>query len=100
MAVNNRKRTETERNVGHTTLNQRVQGSSPCAPTNQIIEIAERKFGSAVLWVFAVKQKVPKGFQRLRAKPQAAGSELRTLAFGSPRLGEARKQTLPRWAKG
>ena len=32
MAVNNRKRTETERNVGHTTLNQRVQGSkSLCA---------------------------------------------------------------------
>jgi hypothetical protein len=52
------------------TLNQRVQGSSPCAPTNQTIEIPTRNPCSAVLQAFAVMRRVPKRFQRLRAKPE------------------------------
>jgi hypothetical protein len=44
------------------TLNQRVQGSSPCAPTNQTIEIPTRNPCSAVLQAFPVMRKVPKRF--------------------------------------
>ena len=54
------------------TLNQRVQGSSPCAPTNQTVEIPRRNLCGAVLQAFTVRRKVPKRFQRLRAKPERA----------------------------
>jgi hypothetical protein len=57
------------------TLNRRVQGSSPCAPTNQTIEIPELNSCAAVLQAFAVVGRVPKGFQRLCAKPQGARPE-------------------------
>ena len=54
------------------TFNQRVQGSSPCAPTDQTVEIPTRNPCSAVLQAFTVRRKVPKRFQRLRAKPERA----------------------------
>ena len=93
------------------TLNQRVQGSSPCAPTTQLIENLPLSFNRLLREECGQDEKVPKRFQewpaRVNAPPLAQPlivSRLKrdrfNLQAGDERPDELRRKQIPRPATG